>query len=158
ELRQLDPEIPYPQSWVIFFAVTALTLLGLTLILYQEIPLINLAKPERASAILLFLFLGFTLGMTANLLAQRQRDFVPILFWGIFLSLMLWVQTPLWLWHPRADFPVKAIGQLIQKQVPAKETLYGTLPQENTALNFYSDRRVLPISFKKLQDYWKQTE
>ena len=158
ELRQLDPEIPYPQSWVIFFAVTALTLLGLTLILYQEIPLINLAKPERASAILLFLFLGFTLGMTANLLAQRQRDFVPILFWGIFLSLMLWVQTPLWLWHPHADFPVKAIGQLIQKQVPAKETLYGTLPQENTALNFYSDRRVLPISFKKLQDYWKQTE
>jgi 4-amino-4-deoxy-L-arabinose transferase-like glycosyltransferase len=158
ELRQLDPEIPYPKSWVIFFAMTTLALIGLTFILYQDLPLINLAKTERASAILLFLFLGFTLGMTASLLAQRQRDFVPILFWGLFLCLVLWVKTPLWLWHPQGNFPVKAIGQLIQKQVPPTQTLYATLPQENTSLNFYSDRRVLPINLKNLQDYWQKTE
>ena len=93
ELRQRDPEIPYPKSWVIFFAMTALALLGLTFMLYQNFPFIPLAKTERASAILLLLFLSFTLGITANLLAQRQRDFLPILFWGIFLSLILWVQT-----------------------------------------------------------------
>jgi hypothetical protein len=54
--------------------------------------------------------------MTANLLAQRQTEFIPILFWGMFISLLLWVNTPFWLWPKAGDFPVKAIAALIQKK------------------------------------------
>jgi 4-amino-4-deoxy-L-arabinose transferase-like glycosyltransferase len=116
EVRHLDPTIPYPKIWRFAFFGFSFIFIALTISLYSNFPVQILPQKERPFLLLILIFFSLTLAMTANLLAQRQTEFIPILFWGMFISLLLWVNTPFWLWPKAGDFPVKAIAALIQKK------------------------------------------
>jgi len=155
EVRHFDPTIPYPKIWRFAFFGFSFIFIALTISLYSNFPVQILPQKERPFLLLILIFFSLTLAMTANLLAQRQTEFIPILFWGMFISLLLWVNTPFWLWPQAGDFPVTAIAALIQKKVPASQPIYASFSQERSSLSFYSHHPIIPANTQRLRHYWQ---
>jgi hypothetical protein len=53
---------------------------------------------------------------------------------------------------------VKPVASLIEKYVPSNHPVYITFPYERPSLNFYSGRRVFPLSSEELLNHWHSNE
>ena len=43
--------------------------------------------------------LALTFATTAIAISQREKQFIPLLFWGLFVSMFLLVISPHWIWE-----------------------------------------------------------
>ncbi len=100
--------------------------------------------------------LAITFTVTAIAISQREKQFVPLLFWGLFISMFLLIISPHWIWEINTIEPVEPIASLIRKHTPAETIIYTSMPKERSSLNFYSDRQVIPQSFTQLKQTWQQ--
>lgn len=100
--------------------------------------------------------LTITFGVTAIAIAQREKQFIPLLFWGLFISLFLLIMSPHWIWELRASEPVQPIANLIKQHTPKDTKIYTSMPQERSSLSFYSDRQVIPQTLAGLRQIWQQ--
>jgi 4-amino-4-deoxy-L-arabinose transferase-like glycosyltransferase len=100
--------------------------------------------------------LTITFAATAIALTQHEKQFIPLLFWGLFVSLFLLIISPHWIWELKTTEPVKPIAALIKQNTPANAVIYTSMPQERASLNFYSDRQIIPQSLSQLQEKWQQ--
>ncbi len=100
--------------------------------------------------------LAITFTVTAIAIAQREKQFVPLLFWGLFISMFLLIISPHWIWEIITQEPVEPIATLIREHTPAETIIYTSMSEERSSLNFYSDRQVIPQSFTQLKQTWKQ--
>jgi 4-amino-4-deoxy-L-arabinose transferase-like glycosyltransferase len=105
----------------------------------------------------IFGVLGITMPLVAILIARQNRQFLPILIWGTYLSLLFLVISPHWNWELNHAYPVKPVAALIQQQVPQQQTLLTSDPHNRPSLNFYSDRKVLPASNEVLKRQWRRS-
>ncbi|MBR8826871.1 MAG: glycosyltransferase family 39 protein [Gomphosphaeria aponina SAG 52.96 = DSM 107014] len=101
---------------------------------------------------------SLTLGIAAVLIQQRDLQFIPLLFWGMYVSLLLFVSSPHWIWELNEAFPVKPVATLIRLKTPEHQVVYTSFDYERPSLNFYSDRRVIPVSNEELQTHWLQDD
>ncbi len=101
--------------------------------------------------------LALTLTGTFWLLWRENRQFILILGWGMYVSLVLFVHTDTWLWELNEAYPVKPVAAMLQNHTPADATIYTSYPYHRPSLNFYSDRTVIPKSPAQLQQHWQQT-
>jgi arginine utilization protein RocB len=60
--------------------------------------------------------------------------------------------SPLWNWELNEAFAVKPVAQLIKSQTPADTIIYSSMPYSRTSLDFYSDRQILAVDEKTIQD------
>ncbi len=102
--------------------------------------------------------LGLTMTASAILLARKDRQFVIILFWGMYVSLSLLLSSPYWLWELGEDYPVKPVAAMIREHTPSQTVVFTSHPNHRPSLNFYSDRQVMPASLEQLQKHWKQDD
>jgi 4-amino-4-deoxy-L-arabinose transferase-like glycosyltransferase len=100
--------------------------------------------------------LALTLAVSTVLLIRRDRQFLVILIWGMYVSLMGLMVSNHWVWELGEDYPVKPVAALVQQHTPPEHTVYTSHPHNRPSLNFYSDRRVLAVSDQRLRQQWQR--
>ncbi|NES94815.1 MAG: glycosyltransferase family 39 protein [Desertifilum sp. SIO1I2] len=106
---------------------------------------------------LIFASVAITLTVAAILIAQTDRQFLLILFWGCYVSLLLFCTSDYWVWELQEAYPVKPVAAMIQTYVERDRPIYTSYPYVRPSLDFYSDRHIIPATSKQLQQYWNQT-
>ncbi|MDJ0554844.1 MAG: glycosyltransferase family 39 protein [Microcoleaceae cyanobacterium MO_207.B10] len=114
----------------------------------------NLAQPNLELQ-LISVAVALTMTMTTILLSQQDRQFLLILVWGTYLSLLLFVSSPHWVWELKEDYPVKPVGEMIQKYTPPGQIVYSFDTRDRPSLNFYSDRLIKRVGPHKIQQQWQ---
>jgi 4-amino-4-deoxy-L-arabinose transferase-like glycosyltransferase len=105
-----------------------------------------------------------TAGGAAYLLWQQQNRFILWLLTGMYLGLMVFVHSPVWIWELNEAFDVKPVALLIQAQIPlqgspqAQAPIYATFGYGRPSLNFYSERPISSVKFSELPRLFKQKE
>lgn len=141
----------YPRFWrfgLIFFAVVAIALS-----LY-----FGIFTPTHRPAAIIFASVALTMAMSAYLIARRDLQFILILFWGSYISLLLFMTSPYWSWQLNEVYPTKAIAALLERATPKDQLIYGSFASQRPALNFYSDRQIIPASESQLKQHWEKDQ
>lgn len=114
----------------------------------------SLGRDWEVQLILIAIAVTMTL---ASLLALRgDRQFLTILVWGMYVSLLLFTISSHWVWELAEAYPVKPVAALVESHTPPGQKVYTSFPYNRPSLNFYSDRQVIPAAPNDLQQYWQQ--
>ena len=147
-IRNLPSYIKYPQAWIygcVLMAAMA-TFAGLH---WGVRNYVDFYLPFICGS------LAITFAATAIIIAQREREFIPLLFWGLFVSIFLLVISPHWIWELNAIEPVKPIAELIQQYTSKEQVIYTSMAQKRNSLGFYSDRQIVNQKFTDLKQHWQ---
>lgn len=116
-------------------------------------------NPEEQFLAIICLAIALTMGTVAILLIKRQRQFIAVLFWGMYISLLLFVNSFLWNWELNEAYQVKPVAEMIREaQVSESASIYTSFPYERPSLNFYSNHRIIPIEMEALPYLWSNAE
>ncbi|MBW4651041.1 MAG: glycosyltransferase family 39 protein [Kastovskya adunca ATA6-11-RM4] len=112
-----------------------------------------LAEPEIV-LIVMSIVLALTFGFAAWQIKQRDRQFIPILFVGLYCAFGLLMVSNSWIWELNEAFPVKPVAALIQTHTAPGDVVYTSFGYGRPSLDFYSDRRVIPADTAQMQQLW----
>ena len=112
------------------------------------------APVERDLQLVLIAF-GLTMAIVAALLRQQDRQFILILFWGTYVSLLLLVMSNNWVWELAEDYPVKPVAEIVRQGTTVGQEVLTSHRYPRPSLDFYSDRRVIPAKFEELKREWQ---
>ena len=144
----------YPKFWIIALFILS-TLVGLSFLsILLNFPIDFGDLPYRLSLMLVLAVTVSTFATTAILITYRNRQFVTILFLGMYLSLMLLVNSPHWNGGIQSQKFTQPLAQVLKSKVPPHKSIYADLAQENQALSFYSDHHVIPTTPETLLRNW----
>ncbi|MBW4439996.1 MAG: glycosyltransferase family 39 protein [Plectolyngbya sp. WJT66-NPBG17] len=105
---------------------------------------------------LVFTTLALTLTVTAILMARQDLQFVVVLVWGMYLTLLVLMMSNYWLWELQEAFPAKPVGVMIQRATGKGQTIYTSYPYFRPSLNFYSQRSIIPATPDDLLKHWRE--
>jgi 4-amino-4-deoxy-L-arabinose transferase-like glycosyltransferase len=155
EVESFPSSRSHPQSWTI-------TLVLMTVATTFASFYFAITDPNDFTMVVILGAVTLTMGVTAMLIEQRDIQFILVLAWGSYVSLLLLMSSPHWNWELNEAYRVKPVANLIQQgNLPAQATIYTTFAYERPALNFYSNRRILPLPLSsdayeaKLNHYWQ---
>lgn len=155
EVRNFPSTRSYPRSWMIAMGVLGILIAVSCLSFYYD--LINL-ESRHPSLWLILISLSLTMAVTSILLARRSEEFISILFWGMYISLMLFFSSPYWVWELQEAYPVTPVADMIKKQnLDPEQIIYTSFEYERPSLNFYSEHRIIPASFDQLITDWEKS-
>lgn len=148
----------YPYPWIIFFSIFSLAIAGGILYFAAS------GNKDYGLSTILGL-LALTMAIVAIMLNNRDQQFIVVLFWGMYVALVLFFSSDYWLWELNEAFPVKPVANLIQDHVPVTEKVYTAFDYERPSLNFYSDKKVIPLSqvvgeesnqeWQNVEEFWQ---
>ncbi len=145
---KLSPSIAYRRVLVGFFAILAVGgWAGCTYFGYFE------REPNLA---LTLGALGATMSAVTVLLVRRDRQFLSVLTWGFYVSLVLFVSSNYWVWELGEDYPVKPVAAVIESAVPQGESILTSYSLNRPSLNFYSQHQVIPATRRQLVQRWRK--
>lgn len=84
-------------------------------------------------------------GVAAFLSCRGNPLWILVLGWGWYLSLLVFMTTPHWLWELEEDYPVKPVAAIVQAAVPPKAIVYTNHPHHRPSLDFYSNHPIQPL-------------
>lgn len=114
--------------------------------------------PEQNFLAIIFLSVALTMITVTTLIVRRQRQFITVLFWGMYLSLLLFVSSSFWNWELNEAYPVKPVAQMItEAEIAPNDSIYTSFAYERPSLNFYSNHRIIPAETSELVQYWQQS-
>ncbi len=105
---------------------------------------------------LVFSTLALTLTVTAVLMARQDVQFIVVLIWGMYLTLLVLMMSEHWIWELQETFPAKPVGVMIQRSTGKGQTIYTSYPYFRPSLNFYSQRSIVPASAKEWMKRWRE--
>ncbi len=141
----------YPRAWVNGLTLLAIAACGI-LIYYSW----NNSNPIELQ--LIFIVVAITMGLAAVLVHKGDKQFLQVLIWGSYLSLLLLMQSNHWVWELQERYPVKPVGEIVKQGTPPGTKIYTSNREHRPSLNFYSDRSIIPGNNIQLQDYWQQNQ
>lgn len=146
-----SPAKPYSRHWMNIFALLAIvTLVGSIYFQIRPQPQIELAIVLAAVAL--------TLLVAAVLVARQDPEFLAVLTWGTYVSLLMLMLSHHWVWELAEAFPVKPVAAIVQQHTPGGATVYTSYPTSRPSLDFYSDRSVIPVNPNQLRRHWQQDD
>jgi 4-amino-4-deoxy-L-arabinose transferase-like glycosyltransferase len=118
----------------------------------------NLVDHET-DLIIVFGTLTATLTATTILAWRQSRQFMLVLMWGTYLTLMAFVGSDNWIWELAEREPIKPIAAFIQQHTTKQVPIY-VLTEElsRPSFNFYSDRGIRPTQLDTLQKTLQQAK
>jgi hypothetical protein len=158
QLRNFPLIVPYPKPLRLALLGFALISILITAAIALNWPINWFSDHQQPFALLVLFFLSFTLVMAANLMDRHRTEFISILMWGMYVSLVLLVNTPFGVAEFSGEYPVKPVASLIQGAVPPNQLVYTSFPKERSSLNFYSNHPVIPAKKKELLKYWQENK
>ncbi|MEO0456592.1 MAG: glycosyltransferase family 39 protein [Cyanobacteria bacterium P01_A01_bin.114] len=99
--------------------------------------------------------LSVTLSWTAVAVFRCDRAFAIPLIAGFYLTLLIFVNSDLWVWELNEAYPVKPVAEMVRSQTPEGAEIYTTFAYSRPSLDFYSARRVIAVKPQHLDDYWQ---
>jgi 4-amino-4-deoxy-L-arabinose transferase-like glycosyltransferase len=102
--------------------------------------------------IVMSIILAVTMGITSWFINQHNRQFIPVLFAGMYLVLAMLMSSQSWIWELNEKFPVLPVAELIRDNIPPGTEIYTSFPDGRPSLDFYSDCKVIPRSIADLQN------
>ncbi len=149
QIYNLPSYIPYPRHWSICFGIMAI-LTAFMGLYFGFTNFINLSLP------LIFGSLTLTFGATSVFITRRERQFIALLFWGLYVSCFFFVSSSNWVWESNRTEQVKPIAHLINTNVPNQEIIYTSWKEYPPSLNFYSDRSIIAEEITELKQRWQR--
>jgi 4-amino-4-deoxy-L-arabinose transferase-like glycosyltransferase len=147
-IRNLPSYVDYPKIWTYSFALMS-TVVALAGLHWGISNYIDFYLPFICGS------LAITFAATAIVIAQQEKQFIPLLFWGLFVSVFLLIISPHWIWELKAVEPVQPMADFIQQHTPEKQIIYTSMSEERPSLNFYSDRQIVPQETTDLKYHWQ---
>lgn len=149
QIRNLPSYISYPRIWIYSFAFMSIL---------AAVAGLNWGIRDYIDFYLPFICgsLCITFGATTIVLRQQDKQFVPLLFWGLFVSIFLLIISPHWIWELKGTEPVKPIAEMLKHYTEPETVIYSSMSLERPSLDFYSDRHVLHQSIEELRKHWQQ--
>lgn len=141
--------IGQPRIWFALFAVLALV--GWASSVYFA-----LTSDPQQDLQLVFSTLALTFTVTAILIIRQDSQFISVLLWGTYLTLLVFMTSDHWVWELAEAYPVKPVAALIQNTTRRGQKIYTSYEYNRPSLNFYSDRSVLPASLPELRQHWQK--
>ncbi|MBE9049439.1 glycosyltransferase family 39 protein [Nostocales cyanobacterium LEGE 11386] len=140
----------YPRTWVAGLSILAVV---------ASASSIYFSGGSEPTTDLQLIFAAVALTMTlAAILAERgDGQFLKILFWGSYISLLLLMKSNYWAWELWEAYPVKPVAAMISRADPTVRKIYTSFPYHRPSLDFYSDRTIIPATVGELQYYWHYT-
>ncbi|OPH10770.1 ArnT family glycosyltransferase [Cylindrospermopsis raciborskii] len=105
---------------------------------------------QQSSLIIMSVVLMISMLITSQLISQHNRQFIPILFGGMYLVLFFLMISKSWVWELNEKFPVQPVAALIRQHVPPGTKIYTSFPDARPSLDFYSDCQIIPTSLTDL--------
>ena len=136
----------YPRIWAWILAILAVGGIGGCAYFVRTDP----------QPVLIFasIVVALTMGVAAWRVKQHNRQFIPVLFAGMYLVLGLLMSSHSWIWELNEAFPVKPVAALIREQISPGATIYTSFAYGRPSLDFYSDCKVIPAAAPVLQKLW----
>jgi 4-amino-4-deoxy-L-arabinose transferase-like glycosyltransferase len=106
---------------------------------------------------LIFAAVALTMTLAAILAERGNGQFLKILLWGSYISLLLLMKSNYWVWELADAYPVKPVAAMIKQLDPTVNKIYTSYSYHRPSLDFYSDRTIIPASVTELQYYWHYT-
>ncbi|MBN3892069.1 MAG: glycosyltransferase family 39 protein [Nostoc sp. JL31] len=109
-----------------------------------------LAKKEP-TLIIMSIVLAISMSAVVWLIRQRDRNFITVLFSGMYLVLVLLMSSQSWIWELNEAFPVKPVAELIRSNVSPGTQIYTSFAYGRPSLDFYCDCKLTPANVPILQ-------
>ncbi|TAF07075.1 MAG: glycosyltransferase family 39 protein [Nostocales cyanobacterium] len=138
----------YPRAWVSSFAILAVLASAGSIYF-------SWGSAGSTDLQMILAAVAMTMTLTAILVERGDGQFLQILVWGSYISLLLLMKSNYWVWEPGEAYPVKPVAAMITRANPTVRQIYTSFPYPRSSLNFYSDRLIIPASFGDLQYYWQ---
>jgi 4-amino-4-deoxy-L-arabinose transferase-like glycosyltransferase len=151
QIDNVDFFFSYPRAWVMSLA--ALAVLASAGSIY-----FSLGSIGNTDLQIIFAVVALTMTLAAILAERGDRQFVRVLVWGSYLSLLLFINSNYWTWQPGQAYQVKPVAAMITRANPTAKRIYTSFPYHRSSLDFYSDRQVIPASVRDLKYYWQYHE
>ena len=104
---------------------------------------------------LMLMFVALTMTISAVLLHLKDRQFLLVLIWGTYVTLLVFVASDNWVWELAEDYPVKPIAEIVRTGTPAGQQVFTSHRLPRPSLNFYSERQVIVADSVTLQEKWQ---
>jgi 4-amino-4-deoxy-L-arabinose transferase-like glycosyltransferase len=111
------------------------------------------AEPDLAA---ILAAIALTMTVAAILIIRQDPEFLVVLVWGTYVSLLLLMLSNHWVWELAEAYPVKPVAAIVQQHTLVDTVVYTSYPNNRPSLNFYSDRQVVPASSQQLQQHWRE--
>jgi len=93
--------------------------------------------------------------LAAVLLHNKDRQFLLVLIWGTYVSLLVFVASDNWVWELAEDYPVKPIAEIVRQGTPVGQEVFTSHKLPRPSLNFYSERQVIVADAPTLKEKWQ---
>lgn len=107
---------------------------------------------------LMFAALAATMAFAAILADKGDGQFLIVLLWGSYVTLVLLMTSDRWVWELNEAYPVKPVAAMLNKETPKNINIYTSYPNNRPSLNFYSERTVIPATKIEMQSYWQHNK
>lgn len=104
---------------------------------------------------LMLMFVALTMTISAVLLHRKDRQFLLVLIWGTYVTLLVFVASDNWVWELAEDYPVKPIAEIVRTGTPAGQQVFTSHRLGRPSLNFYSNRQVIVADAQTLKEKWQ---
>lgn len=145
-----QPRRRYPISWLLVFGFLAVA--GWAACVYFS----GLGRTPDAELQILAAAIATTMTVTTLLLIRRDSQFIPVLLWGMYVSLLLLTMSRFWIWELNEDYLVKPVAAIVKRETPLNQIVLTSHDRNRPSLNFYSDRQVVPASLAEIKLHWQQ--
>ena len=148
QVENLPLLTPLPRFWVVMLSFLALiSAAASTYYSWNGTPALELQ--------LIFASLSVTMALAALRAQRGDREFLKVLLWGTYVSLLLFVKSDYWVWELNEDYPVKPVVQMVAKANPPVKTVYISSAINRPSLEFYSEGTIKPASPDYLRYNWQ---
>ena len=149
QILELPSHISYPRSWSIILGLLAIVATVSSLCL-------SLTTGIDYSLIIILNSLALTMAISGLLISRREAEFIPQILWGMYVSLLLLMSSSHWLGEIKETEPVKPVAAIIRLNTPNDAVVFSSFNYTRPALNFYSERPVLPSTKEQIIQRWQQ--
>ncbi len=111
--------------------------------------------PMQQDLQLMLIFVALTMTISAVLLHRKDRQFILVLIWGTYVTLLVFVASDNWVWELAEDYPVKPVAEIVRAGTPAGEQVFTSHRFPRPSLNFYSNHQVIVADGPTLQQKWQ---
>jgi len=119
------------------------------------VPIGKYIVPKEGDLQLMLIFVALTMTISAVLLHRKDRQFLLVLIWGTYVTLLVFVASDNWVWELAEDYPVKPIAEIVRTGTPAGQQVFTSHRLPRPSLNFYSERQVIVADSPTLKEKWQ---
>jgi 4-amino-4-deoxy-L-arabinose transferase-like glycosyltransferase len=138
----------YPRAWVTSLATLAVAASASSIYF-------SWGTVWKTELQVIFAAVALTMTLAAILAERNDGQFLTILVWGSYISLLLLMKSNYWVWELGTAYPVKPVAAMIERANLDTKVIYTSFPYHRSSLDFYSDRTIIPASTGELQYYWQ---